>query len=82
MEIERWELANKFETGYLRRSEDRVFMERFRKLFRKKHRHSKGCTAEACVEKADKRLHEQATRLHVLEWEAYGHPKRRPRGDH
>jgi hypothetical protein len=28
---------------------------------------------------ADKRLHDQATRLHVLEWEAYGRRRHRSR---
>jgi len=42
----------------------------------RKHRHTSEC-AESCEERVDSRLHDQATRLHVLEWEAYGHRKKR-----
>lgn len=84
METAPLELVSKSEIEYLRRSEAGIVMSRLRKLFKRKpHRHGKdGCTADTCIEKADRKLHEQATRLHVLEWEAYGHPKRRPRGNH
>lgn len=43
-----------------------------------KHQHSEECTSE-CEQRSDDRLHDMATRLHVLEWEAYGH--RKPRSD-
>lgn len=51
-------------------------------------RHDEDCEELKCkqqrLEEADRRLHEQATRLHVLEWEAYGHRKPRTpeRSDH
>lgn len=35
------------------------------------HRHSAACESD-CEKRADESLHELATRLHVLEWEAYG----------
>ena len=33
-------------------------------------------------EEIDRRLHEQATRLHVLEWEAYGPQRKQPEDNH
>lgn len=82
MAIVHWEQGNRSENGYLRRSEDGVLLSRLRRLFARKKRRSEHCTTETCLEKADQKLHEQATRLHVLEWEAYGHPKHRRRESH
>lgn len=44
------------------------------------------CVDETCpaerIRQADERLHNQATRLHVLEWEAYGHRHKPPEDRH
>lgn len=51
-------------------------------------RHDAKCQEIECkqqrLREADQRLHDQATRLHVLEWEAYGHrkPRTQERSDH
>jgi hypothetical protein len=34
------------------------------------------------IQEVDRRLHEQATRLHVLEWEAYGPERKQPKDTH
>lgn len=65
-------------TNHLRRDEA-VLLKRLRQLLKRRPRQQRACTSETCISKADEKLHEQATRLHVLEWEAYGHPKQRPR---
>lgn len=50
-----------------------------KRLFGHSHEPARCCRDEECerqrLDEADRRLHDQATRLHVLEWEAYGHPK-------
>jgi hypothetical protein len=50
------------------------------------HEHRASCEDAECREErlkeADRRLHEQATRLHVLEWEAYGPRRKQPQDHH
>lgn len=41
------------------------------------HRHTEACRQTECDKEAEQKLHDMAARLHVLEWEAYGHPKKR-----
>lgn len=68
----------------LRRSEGEVgLMARVRRMFGRRRRCSSE-TAESrdrAEAKAADKLHDLAVRLHVLEWEAYGQPKRRPGRD-
>lgn len=40
---------------------------------RKPHPHRSDEECSECERQQDERLHELATRIHVLEWEAYGH---------
>lgn len=59
-------------------------MQAIRRILGREHHAS--CQDQVCKEErlreADQRLHEQAQRLHVLEWEAYGHAKRTPKDAH
>jgi outer membrane biogenesis lipoprotein LolB len=75
-------LAKSSATNYLRRDEA-VLLTRLRQWFtgRKAHRHDAQCKKDACLKARDQRIHDQAQRLHVLEWEAYGHRKH-PKDQH
>lgn len=51
-------------------------LKRLRERLRTKRTRSAHCTKD-CEHRADEQLHDMASRLHVLEWEAYGHRKKR-----
>jgi hypothetical protein len=53
-------------------------LRRLKEIFRPRRQHSATCTDD-CEHRADQRLHDQATRLHVLEWEAGYHGPRKKR---
>jgi hypothetical protein len=79
METARWELGK----HSLRRSEDSVgLINTLRRLVARDTKRSRAKVAlegerEEQASQAEQRLHDMATRLHVLEWEAYGQPKRK-----
>jgi hypothetical protein len=68
------------EKNYFRNMSEGPLVKLFKKLRQRlrKHRDIRE-SAESCEERVDNRLHDQATRLHVLEWEAYGHRRKRGR---
>lgn len=43
------------------------------RITRRPHPHRSDEECSECERQQDERLHELATRIHVLEWEAYGH---------
>jgi len=78
---EPWKLGRPLPTETLRRSEDVVWSTVKRWISRRKRRRQDQCDTDESMKKAaDEKLHDQAHRLHVLEWEAYGHPKPRKKG--
>lgn len=60
---------------------DDMLLKVWRRLRRRPRKAVRSRDYIADEQRADARLHDLATRLHVLEWEVYGFRKT-PRGDH